>query len=143
MYSCWLECRFCGSAFQVAPEATCCQQPRDVARCEHHAAPQCRIALVWAHLTSSQQGCASQHGSRDLGDVLLPQSYLQRGLCCSLYNEVVLTWWGQRCRRMPRLLLVRAFMLPCAGRSKLWLYWVPSQYVASIKMRLIGVHALI
>ena len=34
-------------------------------------------------------------------------------------------------------------MLPCAGRSKLWLYWVPSQYVASIKVRLIGVHALI
>lgn len=30
-----------------------------------------------------------------------------------------------------------------AGKGKYWLYWFPSQYTAAIKVRIIGVSALI
>lgn len=38
---------------------------------------------------------------------------------------------------------ILALHLGSGGTSKYWLYYVPSQYVAAIKVRIIGVMALI
>ena len=41
---------------------------------------------------------------------------------------------------------IKSFTIPgcmSAGKGKYWLYWFPSQYVAAIKMQIIGVTALV